>query len=656
MTHSKSSVIILSLAAALACSQEQTSLLPDLPSSQAKMVNTRAADNDGRTILVKYAEPLQSFPEISGVQSFEKVFTAVPGKEAMESRYGLDRWYELTLAEEADPERLALSLAGTENVSAVQFAVRYKKASDCLSYPYTPSALTKVSDATFNDPSLPDQWNYFNQGSAAVATSAYKGADINVKDVWASLTTGDKSIIVAVVDEGVKYSHPDLKANIWTNSKESEDGKDDDGNGYVDDLHGYNFVTNGPVTWDAEKDSGHGTHCAGTIAAVNNNGIGVSGVAGGSGNGDGVRIMSCQIFDNDGGGASKQVANAIKYAADNGASVISCSFGYPGGAFKSDGSYISANGVEADAIAYFEGTKNNDVLDGGVAIFASGNDGDPYATYPGALNDVISVSAFGPDYLPTYYTNYGPGCNIVAPGGEAYLLPWTSFKPMILSTLPSELNGGEDYGYMQGTSMACPHVSGIAALGLSYAKKLGKKFTTKEFKNMIVTSANDFDSRMASVQTKTYASAPKSPGSLSLGKFYKQMGAGSIDAWLLMMKIEGVPCLMAKTGEKQWLDLSGYFGTSSTNLTYLGEDLGDGAVKVDMSASDKAALGIEEEPYIKYGRLYIHPTKVGSVKLTINAVGGGTAVGGQDAIGGMHISQTVSVIARPAKSKNGGWL
>ena len=141
---------------------------------------------------------------------------------------------------------------------------------------------------------------------------------------------------------------------------------------------------------------------------------------------------------------------------------------------KSDGTYKRECLAEYDALKYFEASKNNPVLDGGVAIFAAGNDATNYSAYPGALSDVISVSSFGPDYLPAYYTNYGPGCNIAAPGGEAYLNPWTSFKGMVLSTLPSELNDGSDYGYMQGTSMACPHVSGIAALGLSYAKKLGK--------------------------------------------------------------------------------------------------------------------------------------------------------------------------------------
>ena len=310
----------------------------------------------------------------------------------------------------------------------------------------------------------------------------------------------------------------------------------------------------------------------------------------------------------------------------------------------SDGEFLSKDGAEAAAVRYFEASKNNDVLDGGIAIYSSGNDGDPYAGYPGALNDIISVSAFGPDYLPTFYTNYGPGCNIVAPGGEAYLPPWTSYKGMILSTVPLKV-APSGYGYKQGTSMACPHVSGIAALGIAYSQKIGKKFHIRDFKNMLVSSANDFDSRLNG--TKTYVQMQGSPGSLNLGKYMKKMGTGSIDAWIFMMKIEGVPCLTAEMGKNGWVDVSEYFGTSSKNLTYL---------SVEVSDKDREALGLAADPYMEFGRLYIHPTKMGSGKVTIKAVGGGTVVGGDDVVGGMEITQEVSIISRPFKVNNGGWL
>ena len=215
--------------------------------------------------------------------------------------------------------------------------------------------------------------------------------------------------------------------------------------------------------------------------------------------------------------------------------------------------------------------------------------------------------------------------------------------------MPSELDQsgetsvgkGFDYGYMQGTSMACPHVSGVVALALSYAKKLGKTFDRDTFKDMIITSANDLDQRLKG--TKTYSNGQ----TLDLAKFYHKLGTGSLDAWLLMMQIEGIPCLIAETGVNQWMDLTKYFGSASTSLTYLG---------VEVSDKDREALGLAEDPYIKYGRLYIHPTKSGSAKFTIKAVGGGHEIGGGDKVGGMEVSHEVAVIARSFKSSNGGWI
>lgn len=641
---------IFALLAAPSCVQQEDALsgVSQPVHGSVKIVNT-SVDASTSSVLF-YAEEgdevsFESLLAGSGFTSVERVFPDVKGKEDKAAAFGLDKWYEAFVEEGTDIDHAAEILAGLESVSKVEFNKFLVKASDGVAYPYHgPAAVTKASGSAFDDPMLSDQWHYINSGDLSIATTISTSADINVKDVW-NLVTGDPDIIVAVIDEGVKYNHPDLEANMWTNTAELNGvaGVDDDGNDLVDDIYGYNFMSEGPITWDKADDSGHGTHIAGTIAAVNNNGKGVVGIAGGSGNGDGVRIMGLQIHDGSTTATASISTKAIRYAADMGASIIQCSWGYPSGYFMSDKAYEDAFPLELAAIKYFEATKNNEVLDGGIAVFASGNEGQNYASYPGAYSDFICVSAFGPDFLPTYYTNYGPGCNVIAPGGEAYLKPWTSMRAMILSTLCSETADGADYGYMQGTSMACPHVTGVVALALAYAKKLGKTFTVEEFKDMVVTSANEFDSRLNG--TKTYATGTQPD--LDLTKYRNQMGTGSIDAWRLMMKIEGVPCLVAELGRNQWLDVSDYFGTSSPNLTYIG---------VEVSESAKQALGLAEDPYMEFGRLYVHPTKPGSAKLTVKAIAGGDHIGGDTQIGGMEVTQEISVIARSFKSSNGGWL
>lgn len=613
----------------------------------------QAAEAAAKTRSVATRAGIVSVDEILSelnVSSLNRLFPVDTRNEERTRAAGLHRWYELQFDTEVDLDLAAQKLSAVAEVANIQFNTKLEKMWDGKATPLRSdapamSAGTRSIVWPFNDPELKRQWHYINKGDKAVAQTAREGADINVEEAW-KLTAGDPKIIVAVVDEGVKYTHPDLAANMWVNTREmtGTTGVDDDGNGYVDDYYGYNFVTNGPISWDVvdakgDGDSGHGTHTAGTVAAVNNNGIGVCGVAGGSGNDDGVRIMSCQALSGTaaGSGTTAVMARAFKYAADNGASIIQCSMGIKGGGYTSDNQYASSAKAEHDALAYFIATSNCDAIDGGIVVFSAGNDALNRAGYPGAFRDYISVTSFSPDFLPASYTNYGPGCNISAPGGDAYIA--SNMTATVLSTMPSEVNDGSDYGYMQGTSMACPHVSGVAALGLSYALKQGKHYTRNEFISMLLTSVNDMERYLDGTK--------ESNGTMYLENYRKQLGTGAVDAYQLLMQIEGTPCLKVGVGAEELVPLTQFFGGSATNLTYTG---------VSMSAADMAKLGIETLPTMAYGKLKIKCTKSGVAKITVTAIGGGDKVGTGTVMGGMTITKEFAIIARGVQAGNGGWL
>ena len=576
----------------------------------------------------------------------------------LERKHRMHRWYTLSFPSEVKVEEVAEIFAELPEVTAIQYNTIVRRHLESEAAEWVPGDNSVAPEFQFNDPKLIDQWHYINNADLSVAPTVRPGADINVRDAW-RLTTGDPEIIVAVCDEAVKYDHPDLAANMWVNEKEKngKEGVDDDGNGYIDDVHGYNFLSTYnaatgegelmPINWTRTGDSGHGTHVAGTVAAVNNNGIGVCGVAGGDGTpGTGVRIMTCQLFSGNASTGTMNRAQAYKYAADNGASILQCSFGQSAGIVTSDSSFESNYSFEKDALDYFMSNpaKSNPV-NGNFAIFASGNDGMEISGYPAAYNKYISVAAFGPDYLPTNYTNYGPGTNISAPGGD-YAINASSATPQrgqILSTLPKELGNG-DYGYMQGTSMACPHVSGVVALALSYAKKLGKTFTYDEFLGMIYTSVNNIDYYIET------CSKYNNGVLMDLTPFWHNMGTGAIDAWRLLMQIEGTPCLAVQQGTDAKISLDQYFSPASSHLTF---------TKIEVSDEARETLGIVGDPYVKYGKLFIHCEKAGNAKISISAIAGGSEIAGENgaAMGGTEFTREVSILSRTAGlSENGGWL
>lgn len=410
-------------------------------------------ENDGGMALTKAVSALPGF-------RMERTFPYAGEFEARTRAAGLHRWYDVYF-----DENMPITKAGgtVEDLFAgceIEYRPITRRAYDETVVVVPAPAEPEENDALFNDPMLERQWHYYNDGHSSGMSA---GCDVNVMPVWSEVTTGDPNVIVAVVDGGVDYHHEDLAANMWQDPSRTNES------------HGYNFKDRSYTIHPEE----HGTHVAGTIAAVNNNGKGVCGLAGGNAAKGlkGVQIMSCQIFDDSSARQSSgNGASAIKWAADHGAIIAQNSWGYI------DITYVPSSDIAA--IDYFNDYAGFDKdgnqvgpMAGGIVIFSAGNDNDDFGS-PAAYEGALSVASVGADYIRAYYSNFGDWVDIMAPGGDA------KKGYQIMSTLTDNR-----YGLMQGTSMACPHVSGVAALVISQCG--GPGFTRNHLWNRLVNLVQD---------------------------------------------------------------------------------------------------------------------------------------------------------------------
>ena len=364
------------------------------------------------------------------VSAFSSVaFAADESVQTIEGEYLVTR-QELALRSSRSyqkPELIKLAPSGDLNLRSAGFKSRAYDSQvvqeDCEQIMLADPTITNCEPNVI--------WNIARTPNDAEFDELWGLRNTRAPEAW-GVTQGSEEVIVAVLDTGVDHDHVDLEGNMWVNSGEIPgNGIDDDRNGYIDDINGYDFFNN---DGNSDDDNGHGTHCAGTIGARGNNGIGITGVNWN------VRIMGLKFLSSGGGGSTNTAIDAIDYAIEMGAKVINASFG---GSFRSQALFEAIQRAEQAGVIFVAAAGNSS---------ANNDTTDHYpSNFNLELTNVMSVAATDEDDELAFFSNFGArSVDVAAPGAR------------ILSTLP-----GNRYGALSGTSMAAPHVAGLAALMLA---------------------------------------------------------------------------------------------------------------------------------------------------------------------------------------------
>lgn len=410
---------------------------PEVKANDNRVVTT---GNDGFDRLNK-AYKISKYRQT--ISNLYKVDPNSKGHKARHEAWGFDLWYEVTMDNSSNVKQAVADFSALKEIELAEPVYKKRKIEPVEVKPIQKSIQTKTSP---NDEFYNLLWGLNNTGQQINNVAGTAGADIAAEAAW-EIEKGNSNVIVSVHDGGVQFDHPDLAANMWPNI--------------------------GPDGTNTIPDD-HGTHVSGTIAGITNNEIGIAGIAGGDGSGNGVRIMSLDIFS-----GSLSTYQGFVYAADNGSSISQNSWGY-----ENPDVY---NTPDLEGIYYFNENGGGDaLLGGGIVIFAAGNDNDDGKWYPAYDNSTIAVASFDNLGRRSSFSNYGTWVDISAPGTN------------IASTAT-----GSQYVWMSGTSMACPHVSGVAALVLS---KYYGNITKEQLWNAILDGVEDI-----------YAYNPSNIGTLGTG-------------------------------------------------------------------------------------------------------------------------------------------